>query len=191
MSLSLITPPTVEPVSLAEAKLHLRVDFDDDDALIESLISAARVAAETLTGRQICTARWMRTLDGFPCSSLLLHRCPVQSVVEISYQDQLGQWQTVDPSIYVSDLTSEPARITPRFGNTWPITLSQIGVVRVVFDAGYGTPSDVPEGLKSWIKLRIGSLYAHREEMSILSKGRIDPLPFVDGLLDPYRVALV
>jgi hypothetical protein len=64
-------------------------------------------------------------------------------------------------------------------------------VVRVVFDAGYGTPSDVPEGLKSWIKLRIGSLYAHREEMSILSKGRIDPLPFVDGLLDPYRVALV
>lgn len=191
MSLSLITPPTVEPVSLAEAKLHLRVDFDDDDALIESLISAARVAAETLTGRQICTARWMRTLDRFPCSSLLLHRCPVQSVVEISYQDQLGQWQTVDPSIYVSDLTSEPARITPGFGNTWPITLSQIGVVRVVFDAGYGTPSDVPEGLKSWIKLRIGSLYAHREEMSILSKGRIDPLPFVDGLLDPYRVALV
>ena len=191
MSLSLITPPTVEPVSLAEAKLHLRVDFDDDDALIESLISAARVAAETLTGRQICTARWMRTLDGFPCSSLRLHRCPVQSVVEISYQDQLGQWQTVDPSIYVSDLTSEPARITPGFGNSWPITLPQIGVVRVVFDAGYGTPSDVPEGLKSWIKLRIGSLYAHREEMSILSKGRIDPLPFVDGLLDPYRVALV
>jgi uncharacterized phiE125 gp8 family phage protein len=191
VSLSLITPPTVEPVSLAEAKLHLRVDFDDDDALIESLISAARVAAETLTGRQICTARWMRTLDGFPYSSLHLHRCPVQSVVEISYQDQLGQWQTLDPSIYVSDLTSEPARITPRFGNTWPITLSQIGVVRVVFDAGYGTPSDVPEGLKSWIKLRIGSLYAHREEMSILSKGRIDPLPFVDGLLDPYRVALV
>ena len=191
MSLSLITPPTVEPVSLAEVKLHLRVDFDDDDALIESLISAARVAAETLTGRQICTARWMRTLDGFPCSSLRLHRCPVQSVVEISYQDQLGQWQTVDPSIYVSDLTSEPARITPGFGNSWPITLPQIGVVRVVFDAGYGTPSDVPEGLKSWIKLRIGSLYAHREEMSILSKGRIDPLPFVDGLLDPYRVALV
>ena len=191
MSLSLITPPTVEPVSLAEAKLHLRVDFDDDDALIESLISAARVAAETLTGRQICTARWMRTLDGFSRSSLLLHRCPVQSVVEISYQDQLGQWQTVDPSIYVSDLTSEPARITPGFGNSWPITLPQIGVVRVVFDAGYGTPSDVPEGLKSWIKLRIGSLYAHREEMSILSKGRIDPLPFVDGLLDPYRVAFV
>ena len=93
MSLSLITPPTVEPVSLAEAKLHLRVDFDDDDALIESLISAARVAAETLTGRQSCTARWIRTLDGFPCSSLQLHRCPVQSVVEISYQDQLGQWR--------------------------------------------------------------------------------------------------
>ena len=61
----------------------------------------------------------------------------------------------------------------------------------VTFDAGYGTAAQVPEGIKSWIKLRVGSLYAHREEMSILMRGRIDPLPFVDGLLDPYRVALV
>ena len=61
----------------------------------------------------------------------------------------------------------------------------------VTFDAGYGAASAVPEGLKSWVKLRVGSLYAHREEMSILMRGRIDPLPFVDGLLDPYRVALV
>ena len=49
----------------------------------------------------------------------------------------------------------------------------------------------VPEGIKSWIKLRVGSLYTHREEMAVLSRGRIDPLPFVQGLLDPYRVALV
>ena len=61
----------------------------------------------------------------------------------------------------------------------------------VSFDAGYGTAAQVPEGIKSWIKLRVGSLYAHREEVAVLSRGRIDPLSFVDGLLDPYKVAFV
>ncbi len=58
MPLQLVTPPAEEPVSLEEAKLHLRVDFDEDDALILALISAARQAAETITGRQLITARW-------------------------------------------------------------------------------------------------------------------------------------
>ncbi len=57
MPMQLITPAAAEPVSLAEAKLHLRVDFDEDDALIQALISAARQAAETLTQRQLVTAR--------------------------------------------------------------------------------------------------------------------------------------
>jgi hypothetical protein len=48
----------------------------------------------------------------------------------------------------------------------------------------------VPEGLKSWIKLRVGSLYAHREEIALLSRGSIESLPFVDGLLDPFRMTL-
>ena len=78
MSLQLVTPPTGEPVSLAEAKLHLRVDVDDDDALIGSIISAARQAAETLTGRQLITSRWKLVLDAFPCQTILLAKCPVQ-----------------------------------------------------------------------------------------------------------------
>jgi hypothetical protein len=94
-------------------------------------------------------------------------------------------------SDYVLDAACEPARLTPAFGKTWPSTLPQMGAVSVTFDAGYGTASAVPEGLKSWIKLRVGSLYGHREEMSVLSRGRIDPLPFVDGLLDGFKVSLV
>ena len=206
MPLQLVTPPAEEPVSLAEAKQHLRVDGGDDDLLIGSLITAARQAAETKTGRQLITARWKLVLDAFPGPlmqsasgasfslpghAILLAKCPVQSVVSIEYLDMNGTTQVMPSSDYVLDAACEPARLTPAFGKTWPPTLPQMGAVSVTFDAGYGTASAVPEGLKSWIKLRVGSLYGHREEMSVLSRGRIDPLPFVDGLLDGFKVSFV
>ena len=206
MPLQLVTPPAGEPVSLAEAKQHLRVDGGDDDLLIGSLITAARQAAETKTGRQLITARWKLLLDAFPGPlmqsatgasfslpghAILLAKCPVQSVVSIEYMDMNGATQVMPAGDYVLDVACEPARITPVFGKTWPPTLPQMGAVSVTFDAGYGTASAVPEGLKSWIKLRVGSLYGHREEMSVLSRGRIDSLPFVDGLLDGFKVSLV
>ncbi len=207
MPMQLITPPAGEPVSLAEAKLHLRVDFDDDDSLIQVLISAARQAAETLTNRQLITARWRMVLDSFPGPSLmgvpagqvftlpghavLLPKSPVQSVVEIRYLDMAGAWQVMPAANYTVDSACEPARITPVFGQIWPIALPQIGAVSVIFDAGYGDASAVPEGIKTWIKLRLGSLYVHREEVASMTRGRIDPLPFIDGLLDPYKVPLI
>ena len=191
MPLQLVTPPSEEPVSLIEAKLHLRVDFDEDDTLSASLISAARQAAETLTGRQFVNARWKLVLDGFPSCAIALAKCPVQSVVAINYLDMNSFVQTMPTSTYTVESACEPARITPVFGQVWPTSLPQIGAVSVTFDAGYGAAPDVPEGIKSWIKLRLGSLYTHREEMAVLSRGRIDPLPFVQGLLDPYRVVLV
>ena len=207
MPIQLVTPPTEEPVSLLEAKLHLRVDFDEDDMLIASLITAARQAAETLTGRQLTTARWKQVLDCFPGPSLmglpagqtftlpghaiLLAKAPVQSVVSINYLDMGSVNQTMPALTYTVDVACEPARITPVFGQIWPICLPQIGAVSVTFDAGYGTASQVPEGIKSWIKLRLGSLYAHREEVAALSRGRIESLPFIDGLLDPYKVVTV
>jgi len=207
MPMQLITPPAGEPVSLAEAKLHLRVDFDDDDSLIQVLISAARQAAETLTNRQLVTARWRMVLDSFPGPSLmgvpagqvftlpghavLLPKSPVISVVEIRYLDMAGVWQVTPAANYTVDSACEPARITPVFGQIWPIALPQIGAVSVIFDAGYGDASAVPDGIKTWIKLRLGSLYVHREEVASMTRGRIDPLPFIDGLLDPYKVPLI
>lgn len=207
MPMQLMTPPAGEPISLAEAKLHLRVDFDDDDSLIQVLISAARQAAETLTNRQLMAARWRMVLDSFPGPSLmgvpagqtftlpghaiLLTKSPVTSVVEIRYLDMAGVSQVMPSAHYTVDKACEPARITPVFGQIWPVALPQIGAVSVTFDAGYGSAADVPEGLKSWIKLRLGSLYAHREEVASMARGRIDPLPFVDGLLDPYKVPLI
>ena len=207
MPMQLITPPAGEPVSLAQAKLHLRIDFNEDDELIQALISAARQAAETITNRQFITARWKLVMDSFPGPSLmgvpagqpftlpghaiLIQKTPVLSVVSIYYLDMTGAIQTMPSSNYTGDTSSEPARITPVFGQIWPICLPQIGAVSVTFDAGYGTAAQVPEGIKIWIKLRVGSLYAHREEVAALSRGRIDSLPFIDGLLDPYKVAFL
>jgi len=207
MPMQLITPPAGEPVSLSEAKAHLRVDFDDEDGLIQALITAARQAAETITSRQFITARWKLVLDSFPGPSLmgvaagqtftlpghalLIHKSPVLNVVTINYLDMAGVVQTMPPSSYTVDTACEPARITPVFGQIWPIPLPQIGSVTVTFEAGYGDASAVPEGIKSWIKLRVGSLYAHREEVASLSRGRIEALPFVDGLLDPYKVSFL
>ena len=191
MSLQLVTPPAGEPVSLAEAKLHLRVDGGEDDLLIGSLITAARQAAETITHRQFITARWKLVMDAFAGQAVLIHKSPLISVVAVEYLDMAGLVQTMPPSHYTVDAASEPARLTPIFGQTWPPTLPQIGAVSVTFDAGYGPASAVPEGIKSWIKLRVGSLYAHREEMSVLTRGRIDTLPFVDGLLDGFKVSVI
>ncbi len=207
MSLQLVTAPTEEPVTLVEAKLHLRVDFSDDDLLITALIAAARQAAETLTGRQLVTARWKYILDSFPGPSLmgvpagrpftlpghaiLIPKAPVQSIVSIDYMDMNRTTQTMPSANYATDLACEPGRITPIFGQIWPINLPEIGAVSVTFDAGYGGAGDVPEGIKSWIKLRVGSLYQNREEVAAMARGKIDPLPFIDGLLDPYRMVTV
>ena len=126
-----------------------------------------------------------------PGHAILLPKCPVQAVVAIRYLDMGAVVQTMPAATYTVDTACEPARITPVFGQIWPICLPQIGAVSVIFDAGYGTAAEVPQGIKSWIKLRVGSLYAHREEVAVVSRGRLEALPFIEGLLDPYKVALI
>ena len=188
MPLQQVTAPSEEPISLLEAKLHLRVDFDEDDALITTLIGAARQAAETLTGRQFVTARWKLVLDGFPGFAVLLPKSPVQSIVGIEYLDTSGVLQTLPADEYTVDAACEPARITPVFGKAWPPCLPQIGAVAVTFDVGYGSAFDVPDGIKAWIKLRVGSLYGCREELSATARTDTSTSSFFNGLLDPFRV---
>ncbi|WP_175837097.1 head-tail connector protein [Burkholderia anthina] len=193
-------PPEVEPITLDEAKLHLRVDIDDDDTLITALIVAARQFAESLTGRSFVTQTWQLTLDYFPIC-LELERGAVQTINAITYRDMSGVIQTVpfdaeangiqrssDGNI-VADLTALPARIAPAFGRIWPIPMPEIGAVTVNYTAGYGADTDVPEGIKRWMLLRIGSLYAFREEIVAERSIKVDPMPFFDLLLDPFRVA--
>lgn len=202
-------PPAIEPVTLADAKNHLRLDADltADDTLVSMLIGAARRYAESYTGRSFITQGWQLVLDAFPgpgClgvpwgtpysippTAIQLERGTVQSVGPISYLDMSGVWQTMDPATYVAELSGCPARITPTFGRIWPIPLPQIGSVKVAYTAGYGdVATNVPEGIRQWILMRLSTLYRNREDVAVLTKGKVEELPYVDALLDPYRVVM-
>ncbi len=190
MAYVLTVVPAAEPITMEEARLHLRVDLPDDDQLINALIGAARQHAEMVTQRQLITATWKLVLDGFQENPILLNKSPVQAVLSVKYLDMTGAQQILPISEYVVDTSTEPARIMPRFGKVWPIALPQIGSVEILFTAGYGDITAVPEGIKSWIKIRIGSLYENRSEIDIIPNGALVKMPFVDSLLDPFRVVV-
>ncbi len=221
MPIKLRSAPASEPVTLVEAKLHLRVDFADDDTLITMLIGAAREQAEALCNRALVTQSWDLYLDAFPRqnfygilpgyapldqfipSVLQMQRgysvrvrggkieipfAPLQRIDYVKYTDPTGIVQTSAQSMYTVDNVSEPGAITPAPDQYWPNTLNVLNAVQIGFTCGYGDPSLVPSGIKSWMLMRIGSLYENREEVAIMNRGKIEALPFVDRLLDPYRV---
>lgn len=171
MRLSLVTPPKSEPVSLSEAKAHLRVTHDAEDALISGLIVAAREAAEEMTGRQIGVATWRLTLDGFPSGveAIELPKPPLVEVESIVYDDGSGVEQTWDPDEYIVATYDGPfapaGQVYPRPGYCYPATANRPGSVRITFRAG--SEDAPPEGLRSLMLLLVGDLYEHREAQII------------------------
>jgi hypothetical protein len=296
--LILRTPPTAEPLSLADAKAQARQSETFDDALITTLIAAARQFAETVTRRAFVAQRFTYLLDEFPRPGfnvgsanwygpqwginpgpltvvapdgstgyeIWLPNPPLIAVESITYIDSATNLvTTLDPSLYLV-VPSEKALIVPSFGNVWPQTQQQKAAVVITFTAGYAAPftatatptntiavplgpslnvgdtirvsnqggalpaplvamtdyfvqsvvstgvyklaatsggaaitlSDagsgvsfigaVPEGILAWMKARIGTLYENREEVALLNRGKVELLPYVDNLLDPFRV---
>jgi len=134
--------PQVEPLSLTEAKAHLRVEVSTDDDLITSLIKVARQYAEAVTGRQLSVATLRLTLDEFPSENdeqITLLRPPVHYISSISYVDTDGVTQTVDSSDYQLDRATEPARLRPAYGTSWPSARDQMAAVTIDYVAGYVT----------------------------------------------------
>jgi uncharacterized phiE125 gp8 family phage protein len=185
MTLRLITPPTAEPVSLAEAKLHLRKDASDEDALITRCIAAAREECEQKIERSIMQQDWEVTLDAFP-RVITLPRPPIVTVTSLKYLDSAGVQQTLAPSAYVLDAKSEPGRVVPAFGTSWPAAQCMVNAVEVRYTAGYADAGSVPSSIKDWILIRINTLYEFREQM--IAGLSVAETPFIDGLLDRYRV---
>lgn len=185
MSLKIITKPASEPIDLATAKAHLRVDVTDDDTLITGLIAAARQGAEHLTGRALMQQTWELALDEFE-DSISLVKAPYVSISSFKYTDTNGVEQTLTSSDYIVNDYKEPARISPAYGTSWPSTRDQENAVRIRFVAGYADAASVPQEIKQWMLLRIGVMYENREAVNV--GNIVTEIPYVDRLLDAYRI---
>lgn len=179
----LVTPPSVEPVSLSEAKMHLRIDDSSpdttpDNALILALISASRQWAEDFQNRAYITQEWDLFLDRFPRHDRFIEipRPPLQAVESLSYFD--GTTTIVisflDPSgtalletdDYIVDTASEPGRLCLKYASSWPTAVRQAKSVQIRFLAGYGDAgSDVPQEIRTAILLKLSNLYENRGDV--------------------------
>ena len=186
MALRQSVAPTALPVSLVEAKAHLRVDGADDDTLITSMLGTAIQQAEQATGRALMPQTWVLSLDAFP-KSLELTRVPVASVSSIAYTDVDGADQVLSASEYTLNNASDfdIASVAPAYGKSWPATRAQVNAVRVTYVAGYVDATKVPESIKSWIKLLVGAMYENREAYD---EKQAYQLGFADRLLDRYKI---
>ena len=192
MSTALVTAPTKEPISLAEAKLHLRlpVDFLDDDILVERLIQTARERAENITRRRYITQTWDYFLDDWPEEDYIeVPFPPLLSVTTVKYKDSDGTQTTWAATNYIVDIKAEPGRVVLADGISWPSdSLYPSNPIEVRFVCGYGAaPDTVPANIKSAMLLMVGELYERREE-AIVGQGINQVELSTEALLYSYRI---
>jgi uncharacterized phiE125 gp8 family phage protein len=187
MGLTLKTAPAAEPVTLAEAKLHCKVDVSDDDTLITALIVAARQQAEHRTERALITQQWEYTLERFP-ARIELPRPALVSVQSVKYLDDNGVLQTLANTEYQVVISELVGYIQPAYGKSWPACRVQPDSVVVAYTCGYGDAAAVPVSIKGWIKMAVATMYAQREAIITGTIVAEVPRDFFAGLLDPYWV---
>ena len=200
-SLTLVTPPAAEPVTVAEARAWLRLDTADDDATLSSLITAARQAAEEYLRRSLVTQTWRLTLDGssargewypgvydLPVNyfdgdlprSLDLPRGPVQAVASVTTYGTDNVGTVFAPVGYrLAD-----ARLLLNPNSYWPGSLRPQGGTEVVYAAGYGDAAAVPRPIRQGILIHVASLF---EERGMCDDAHGLP-PGCASLYSPYRV---
>lgn len=180
----LVTPPAVEPVSLADAKAHLRVGHADDDDLIARLIAAGRRQVEARTGMKLISQQWTVFRDDWPETGVIdlpLH--PVLAVDELAVFGEDDTRATIDPAHYLADSASRPARLWLRGARVWARPGRIANGIAITVTAGFGPDgSHVPETLRQAILVLAAHWFAHRGDADM-------PRPplLVDHLLQPFR----
>lgn len=170
----LVTPPTIEPVDLDTLKLSIRIDHDDDDALLAIYLAAARRRFEGWTLRALAEQVREVRLDRFYDAIRLPY--PVHfddAIVSVKYTDGNGAEVTVDPSDYrLTDAESEMgAVLRPVYNGTWPDPRLDAESVRIRYTCGYpieGSPAAVsaPGEVVAAICAFVGHMYQHRESVA-------------------------
>lgn len=172
-----------EPVTVPEAKEHLRVLHEDEDALIGDLIGAAREQCEAVLRRSVVLQRWRARLDRFPAGSrdlIRLPRPPLASVESVRYRDRAGEEAEIDPAALIVDTDTDPGRIGTNQG--WPSGTD----VRIDFTGGHAEPADVPERWKQAIRFLTAHYYSQREPVAVAASASEIPMT-VSALLGTDR----
>jgi uncharacterized phiE125 gp8 family phage protein len=167
-TVSVGTEPSVEPVSVDEAKLHLRVDIATENDLITRLIAVARRHSEQLSGKAFITQTLAGGLSGWPRDGVIrLPYMPLQSVTSITYVDADGDTQTLAETVYGVD--TKLGLIYLKNNQSWPTTaLRDYDPITVTWVAGYGdAAADVPDAYKQAILLLVGHWFENRESVVV------------------------
>ena len=182
MNLTVVTPSAALPVSLADIKLHLRLDTDTsvEDSLLSLLARTSAERCSHETGRAMLTTGYR--LEADIGETLRLPRPPLVSITSVVLTDADGNETTLTESGYTLKTTRAQALLM--------VTDPGDAVsVAVVFQAGYGAAADdLPEALAAWILLDVATLYEQRTAVTAGNANAV-PYPFVGGLLDSYRVS--
>lgn len=189
MGLKVITPPTVEPVSVEEIKDHLRIINDEEYSYLEGLIQAAREYCEAHSNRSYVQQTLVKTFDEWPEFPVELPRPPLMSVEKIEYKDSEGTLTEWSASNYAVDEYSFMPKVYLADDYSMPNdTLYPTNAIQITYKAGYepddsGDTTDytanVPARFKHAIKLLCGEWYSNREE--IVNTGAV-PQSIPDGV---------
>lgn len=184
MGAILVQAPASEPVSLAEAKAHLRVVHGDDDQLLASLITAARRVVEARTGLCLMAQGWLCLRDHWPEDGVIdLPVAPLRAVDEIGVFGADDEKAVIDPAHYLVDATSRPPRVLLRGSRLWPPPGRAVNGIGIRAEAGFGTAAaDVPQPLRQAVLLLVALFFAQRGDEA----GPAMPVG-LGALLDPFR----
>jgi uncharacterized phiE125 gp8 family phage protein len=181
------TDATDEPISLTEAKLHLRVSGSDEDTKIRRDIRAARMQIEDYLHRGLVTQTWTYAQDVFTVCIPLPMAGPLASVTSVQYYDASGVLQTLSTDTYDVDTLSEPGCVRLKPDQVWPQT--QVGkalAVQVVYVVGQAAAA-VRDDIVDALLLRVADRYEHRENTQMGVKG--EELPDgIQAILAPQRM---
>jgi uncharacterized phiE125 gp8 family phage protein len=188
MPLVLTAGPEVEPVSVAEAKAHMRIDGTAEDILIGSLIVTSRLHVEAGIGLALVTQSWSWFLDAWPRSHILkLPLRPVQSIGAVRLYDESGAVTTAAADTYFLDGTAAPARLVRQGARAWPKPARVANGIEIAFTAGFGNAAaDVPEPIRHAILLLVAHWHEHRSPLEVGPLAQPPP-DMVEQLLKPYR----
>ncbi len=187
MSLAMTSPPASEPVTVADAKAHLRIDGSEEDVLIASLLLTSRLHIETALSLALVTQSWTLKLDCWPPGrDVELPLSPLRSVDEVRIKDASGVAVIVPAESYLVDLAARPARLV--WNNVMP-PMPQVPANGIEIDltVGFGADGDsVPAPLKHAILMLAAHWYEHRDPQEIGGEGARIP-DAVGELINPFR----